>query len=239
MPFAYYGAKHGLAAKYPRPHHSVIVEPFAGSAAYAVHHARRIEHAILIDADADVVALWHELQAMSVADVDAIGTQIAGERITHPLLAGLAGGTTMAAVLAGKSRVVTPRMRKDWPSVRNRIVAALPAIKSWDVRQGHYTDAPDMAATWFVDPPYQENGSMAGAGYRHPAAALDFDALGAWCRTRAGQVIVCEQSPAAWLPFHPFARQTNGTATGVGATQTRTEVIWRNDIEQPSLWGAA
>ncbi len=42
MPFAYYGAKHGLAPKYPRPQHRVIVEPFAGSAAYSVHHAAHV-----------------------------------------------------------------------------------------------------------------------------------------------------------------------------------------------------
>jgi site-specific DNA-adenine methylase len=57
MPFAYYGAKHGLASKYPRPRHPVVVEPFAGSAAYSVHHAATIDHAILIDADHRVVEL--------------------------------------------------------------------------------------------------------------------------------------------------------------------------------------
>ena len=236
MPFAYYGAKHGLASKYPRPRHRVIVEPFAGSAAYSVYHAQHIDHAILIDADARLVELWHEIQCMSTDDVYLIGRQLEQERFTHPLLAAMAGSTTMVAVLDGKSRAVTPRMRKDWPSVRSRIVGALPYIGAWEVIHGTYADAPDVDATWFIDPPYQENGSMAGAGYRHAAASIDFGHLGEWCRARPGFTIVCEQSPATWLPFHPFASQANGAGTG---TVARQEVIWRSDMEQPTLWEAS
>lgn len=233
MAFAYYGAKHGLARRYPTPRHDVVVEPFAGSAAYSVHHAARIGHAILIDADEKVVELWREMQRMSAADVDHIGSQLNRDRIDHPLLAGLAGGTTMAAVLAGKTRQVTPRMRHDWPSVCTRIKSALPYIRGWEIIHGSYHDAPDIDATWFVDPPYQENGTMAGSGYRCPASAIDFDHLADWCRDRLGFTVVCEQSPANWLPFHPFAVQANGCGVG---TVGRHEVIWRSDMEQPSLF---
>jgi len=230
VPFAYYGAKHGLASKYPRPRHSVVVEPFAGSAAYSVHHAASIDHAILIDADPKLVELWHELQQMTVADVDIIGNQINGDRFTSPLLAGICGGSQWDGVMAGRDRAVTPRLRRSWPLVRARIVAALPHIRRWRVIHGDYHDAPDIDATWFVDPPYQENGTMAGAGYRCSASAIDFDDLGDWCRDRRGFAIVCEQSPADWLPFHPFATQANGVG------HARQEVIWRSDIHQPSLF---
>jgi 16S rRNA G966 N2-methylase RsmD len=236
MPFACYGAKHGMAARYPRPRHAVIVEPFAGSAAYSIHHASAIDHAVLIDADERVVALWRDIQTMTPADVDAVFNQINDERFTHPMLAGMAGGSQMEATLSGKSRAVTPRMRDKWINVHARIVRSLPHIRDWQIMHGDYHDAPDIDATWFVDPPYQENGTMAGAGYRCAAAAIDFDHLGDWCRDRLGFTIVCEQSPADWLPFHPFAIQTNGAGEGALARQ---EVIWRSDMEQPSLFGPA
>ena len=52
-------------------------------------------------------------------------------------------------------------------------------------------------ATWFIDPPYQN----AGKHYRFGSSQLDYPALAAWCQTREGQVIVCEQGGATWLPF--------------------------------------
>jgi 16S rRNA G966 N2-methylase RsmD len=233
MPFAYYGAKHGLASRYPAPRHRVIVEPFAGSAAYSVHHANRIDHAIIIDADAQLVELWHELQAMTEADVDLIGNQLDGERFTSPLLAGIAGSTALVGTLAGRDRAVTPRMRTQWPSVRRRIVRALPYIKTWQIIHGTYADAPDIDATWFIDPPYQSIISTAGNDYRHGQSCIDFDHLAAWCRSRPGQTIVCEQSPASWLPFHPFASQGNGTQVN---GSTRQEVVWLSDVEYLQLF---
>ena len=231
MPFAYYGAKHGLAPKYPKPRHRVVVEPFAGSAAYSVYHAQNIDHAILIDADERLVDLWHEIQTMTERDVDLIGRQLEGERFTHRLILWMAGSGYGTSRL--DSHPVTSRMRKDWPSVSARIKRALPYVKRWTITHGSYTDSPDIDATWFVDPPYQQNGTMAGAGYRCSAADIDFADLAKWCRSRRGQTIVCEQSPASWLPFHPFATQAN--AAGIG-TVARQEVVWLSDVEYLQLF---
>jgi site-specific DNA-adenine methylase len=241
MPFAYYGAKHGLAKKYPRPQHRVIVEPFAGSAAYSVHHARYVDRVILIDADPAVVDLWNRVKAMTTADLDDIGREVmTAERTTDPLIGGIAGGTQLRATLAGLSRQITPRMRDNWPKVQRRIKATLPHLHKFDIALGTYADAPDIDATWHIDPPYMaimgDTDDSAGNAYRHGAGSIDFDALADWCRSRRGLVMVCEQSPATWLPFYPLARQTNGASA---SGSTRTEVIWRNDLEQPSLWGAA
>ena len=49
MPFAYYGAKHELARKYPRPRYPLIIEPFAGAAGYSCHWAHRGTNVMLID----------------------------------------------------------------------------------------------------------------------------------------------------------------------------------------------
>ena len=35
--------------------------------------------------------------------------------------------------------------------------------------------------------------------------AVDHKALGAWCLQRRGQLLVCENAGATWLPFSPFA----------------------------------
>lgn len=49
---------------------------------------------------------------------------------------------------------------------------------------------------------------------------MDFDALATWCRSRTGQVIVCEQQGATWLPFTPLADALNSQG------KIKTEVIW-------------
>jgi hypothetical protein len=53
--FVYYGGKWRAAPRYPAPRHDVIVEPFAGSAGYALrYHERKI---ILVEKDAVLAEL--------------------------------------------------------------------------------------------------------------------------------------------------------------------------------------
>jgi len=73
-------------------------------------------------------------------------------------------------------------------------------IRHWTVIEGSYEHAPDVGATWFIDPPYQ----VAGKHYRF--SKIDFQRLAAWVESRAGLKIVCENVGADWLPFVPFAR---------------------------------
>ena len=77
--FFYLGAKNMLALNYPAPVFDVIIEPFAGSAAYA-QYWRADRDVILFDRNPQVVALWHRLQHMSVADLLALPAPKAGER---------------------------------------------------------------------------------------------------------------------------------------------------------------
>jgi hypothetical protein len=49
--------------------------------------------------------------------------------------------------------------------------------------------------------------------------------LGLWAQTRPGQVIVCEQTDATWLPFRPF-RKARTTASA--SHLTAVEAIWTN-----------
>lgn len=235
MPFAYYGAKHKLAKLYPPPAHQLIIEPFAGAAGYSCYWAnRRVQlDVMLFDLNPYIVSLWHRLQHMTADEVDAaIDTALASERTREPLLAFMGGGSTIAGIIAGRDRQVTPRMRDDHHIIRRRIKRALPYLKTWTITNDSYLNCPDVEATWFVDPPYQpliEDRHDMGAGdaYTFGASGIDYRQLADWCISRRGQIIVCEQSPAAWLPFQTLARQMNGS----NRPSERTEVIWhRCDI---------
>ena len=85
-----------------------------------------------------------------------------------------------------------------WNAGRSYISENLHKIKHWEVLNGEYRDIPNIAATWFVDPPYQRSGKF----YR--VNTVDYAELGDWCLSRKGPVCVCEQSGATWLPFAPL-----------------------------------
>lgn len=230
MPFAYYGAKHGLAPKYPRPQYNTIIEPFAGSAGYSVRWASDSTRVILYDIDPAVVELWHRVQKITMAELNAITRHVEHDETTDdPLVAASAGGSGLKSALEGKTGAITPRMRKDWPQVRRRIWRALPRVSNWEIRHGTYDEAPNIEATWFVDPPYSVHdlgytnlAHASGNAYRYGSSDINFKHLGDWCQSRTGQIIVCEQHPADWLPFTPFCKHKNAQ------NDQRTEVIWTN-----------
>jgi site-specific DNA-adenine methylase len=227
MVFAYYGAKHGLAKKYPAPQHNIIIEPFAGSAAYSVRWATESTKVLLFDADPQVVALWERVKQLTPNDLQEITYHaLHDERTTDPLVAASAGSDGLKAALNDIERQITPRMRKDWPNLQRRIERAMTRIQQWEIVCDTYSNAPDIKATWFIDPPYQplidNKRHSAGNAYNIGANNIDYKHLGEWCQQRRGQIIVCEQHPAQWLPFTPFHQQLNAQNI------ERTEVIWTN-----------
>ena len=50
---------------------------------------------------------------------------------------------------------------------------------------------------------------------------IDYAELADWCKTRKGQVIVCENTKADWLNFEPLVKIT-------GQKIKTTEAIWTN-----------
>lgn len=228
MPFVYFGGKKQLARHYPPPAEGVIIEPFAGSAGYSLHWATPAHEVVLIEKDPAVVALWRRLQAPDAAeDILSIRTPLRGNRSAEPFVATCAGGgASVGQSFRGESFPVTDRMERQWPYMQVRLVRAIPTIRSWTVIEGDCTDAPDVRATWFIDPPYWVPDGAAGSrgdGYRHGASAIDFAALAAWCQTRHPQVIVCEQDGATWLPFRPLVHMQTGDPNG---GTRRLEVVW-------------
>ena len=103
-------------------------------------------------------------------------------------------------------------------ATRDRVASQLRAIRHWESIEGDYTDAPYVEATWFVDPPYN---NAVGRHYKHGPDGIDYAALGEWCQNRPGQVLVCENEGAKWLPFRPFVTLKAGV-NGKGSH----EVLW-------------
>ena len=105
-----------------------------------------------------------------------------------------------------------------WNRVKFQIADNLHKIKHWNIIQGDYHDLENDESTWFIDPPYQHGGIY----YRHNNKYMDYNELSEWCKSRNGQIIVCENTKADWLPFTPLKRMK-------GSLHTTVEAIWTND----------
>jgi hypothetical protein len=113
-----------------------------------------------------------------------------------------------------------------WGAERRGLIARLvERIKHWKIVEGGYESSPNIEATWFVDPPYQVKGST----YVHGSKDIDYEQLGGWCRERAGQVVVCENIGADWLPFRRLGKETVRKAVK-GKLQRNSEVFWTNSL---------
>lgn len=222
--FSYYGGKHQISGSYPDPLHDTIVEPFAGSAGYAHrHHAKKV---ILIERDPVVAELWRWLIAANPSDVLALplvepGQDIRTMGLDRPVES-LIGFWCNPGTSSPRRRLTSWALAKPnavgfWSSAcRQRIATHIDKVDHWTIIEGDYMDAPDMKATWFVDPPYQ---SPVGSQYKY--RDLNYDYLGMWCRSLRGQVMVCETEGAEWLPFVRHRR--------IGGQKRKSvEVAWTN-----------
>lgn len=211
--WSYYGSKSKIAKLYPAPKHDLIIEPFAGAAWYSVLHNKKN---VLLNEKNDVIhQIWHWL--INEADPELILRHkdfYLGQDISqldlgnhHKDLIGFCvnrGSATPKSVVQKWSCQV--KSKPNWASTTafalERVARLLPDIKHWRVVHGDYRDLPNIEATWFIDPPYKHGGEH----YPSSAADIDYDELAMWCKSRKGQVIVCENSKSDWLPFEPLTR---------------------------------
>jgi hypothetical protein len=230
--FTYTGGKYRLAPRYPEPRHNLIIEPFAGSAGYSLRHPER--EVLLIDLSPNVVTLWEYLIAASPSDVRALplydGTWESTDDLTY-----LSEGERLL-IRGWLNKGTSGKRPSSWmrsgqydtqfwgEAIRERVAQQVSAIKHWKVLRESYEVAPDVVATWFIDPPYE----IAGKTYDFGSPDIDFVKLGDWCSRRPGQVIVCENVGASWLPFEEFA--SSHAMMGGGRSGRSAEAVWVQDL---------
>jgi hypothetical protein len=234
--FTYFGGKWRAAPHYPAPRHDLLIEPFAGSAGYALRYPE--QSVVLCEADKTMRGVWAWLLSATPDDLRGLPDVPAGKTVDDFGLS--QGARDFVGLWMNKGMTgpcVTPsswllqgiRPKSSWgPTLRGRLAAQLLEIRHWTLLDD-YRAAPDVEATWFIDPPYQGR-----LGRRYRSKVADYEALGEWCRTRKGQVIVCENEGADWLPFQTF-RTIKGTE-GKGRTGVSHEVIWTNETSEDEVF---
>ena len=217
--FSYYGSKSKIVDYYPPPKHNKIIEPFCGSARYALKYWQK--DVLIMDKSENLIKVWKWLQQCSKQDILGLPKLTTGLDIRKIELSEIERTFLSYLVASGRpSNIVTKFMDYDNGNqkVYKRIADSLELIRHWEIKFGSYTELENLEATWFIDPPYQ----FGGEHYKHGTKDLDFNKLAEWCKNRNGQVIVCENMKADWLDFKPMVQIQ-------GACQTNTtEAIWSN-----------
>jgi hypothetical protein len=218
--FTYFGGKYRIAKKYPQPVFETIIEPFAGSAGYSLRFPNK--KIVLCDKDEIIAGLWNYL--INVTESEILGlpeniTDLRDMKLTQEQkwLIGfwLCKGHERPRPFASSWMQSKLRPNSYWgTSIKFRISNQLKFIRHWKTIHGSYEDLENIEATWFIDPPYIR------AGKKYRQNKICYSELGGWSKEREGQVIVCEQYPADWLPFQDVcnAKSINGKPS--------KEVLW-------------
>ena len=208
--FSYYGSKWRLSPRYPDPLCQTIIEPFAGSACYSLFHGWKNsnQHVLfgcqkvkLFDVNEKICILWKYLIEAKESEILELPLLKPNQRIPQDLPLGaqylIGFWCSKAATSPQKKMAATARTDLGhWSeNIRNRVANQLKYIRHWTIEERCYTEIPNQEATWFVDPPYLVGGK------KYTYSQIDYDFLGEWCQSRLGQIIVCENEAASWLPF--------------------------------------
>lgn len=234
--FSYYGGKSKVSGKYPLPEHEWIIEPFGGAAAYSWRH--REHHQVWVnDIDPVTISIWQFLQlptaleeltsvckAHTTLETGTCISQICSANTTPGLVSLLQAelGRGFQGRHAVQDKITAWGVGYYWPRLLPKFRIVIPVVRNWKITNLPYQKLEfHKPATWFIDPPYN---NIAGQRYRHHD--VDFKELGIWCRARVGQVMVCENAGADWLPFRTL------TTKGLGMAQNNKkapgEVCWMN-----------
>lgn len=223
--WSYYGAKTNLVSLYPKPKYKTIIEPFAGTAKYSLKYFEN--DILLIDKYPVIIKIWKWLQLCSPNDILKLPRRLTEHDRLDKIQFDCEEARLFMGFIVGcgadRPRIKVPKRKStDRPNHINynlkRVAANLFKIKHWKFIEGDYEDSPDQEATWFIDPPYQ----VGGAAYVMSNKNILYPELGIWCKSRKGQLIVCENTKADWLPFTPISKQR-------GSLFTTTEAIYSNE----------
>ena len=201
--FSYFGSKYKLAKIYGEPRHDLVIEPFAGSAAYSLYWEPK--KVILLDTSPVIVSIWNYL-------IKATEKQILELPIKFDLISDLGleyGAENLIGFWAAKGKATPARSKSKWgrqyenspdckvwgEAVKERIASQLCKIRHWQCYEDNYNALYKKTAHWFVDPPYQV------AGKRYPHKVGSYEAMAKWVKSLDGFVQVCENEGADYLPF--------------------------------------
>jgi len=214
--FSYFGSKYRLSKKYKKPSKDILIEPFAGSACYSLHYPHK--QVKLYDKYDVICGIWdylinvkeQEILDLPLIDFDKTLDDYSSLSQEAKWLIGFWLNKASIKPRNKISYYSTERFEKDsadsWnPATKRRISNQLQYIRHWTIENKSYKDIENDDATWFIDPPYQDAGKI----YVKSSKDIDFDHLGIWCKERQGEIIVCENKGATWLPFQYFSDLKN------------------------------
>jgi hypothetical protein len=217
--FYYYGRKKQIARHYPSPAYDTIIEPFAGSAAYSLYGDNWRREVVLVEKDHRVAGVWRWLiEEATPASILAMPDLRVGEKSSE-FLHILHAATKMA--FKYRTIKVTPVLERNWEISKRVMSSSLHKIRHWRLIEGDYTLAPDVEATWFIDPPYK---SFPGHGYDHGSTQMDYASLAGWAKRKRGQIICCEGEFGDYLPFEKLL-----SLPGVAGKRSNEKMYHRAD----------
>ncbi|MDC9724205.1 MAG: hypothetical protein PSN34_15755 [Urechidicola sp.] len=221
--FYYYGRKKQISKYYPTPQCDTIVEPFAGAAAYSAYKDNWKKNVILIEKDEKVYKIWdwliNEATEQEILNLPELKIGEKSSDFLHIIHA----ATKMAFHF--KTIKVTAVLERNWEISKRIMSQNLHKVKHWQILNDDYSNAPDIKATWFIDPPYK---GEAGLGYRHSSKFLDYNKLAEWALNRKGEVIFCEGKEGDYLPFKPLV-----DLKGVAGKVNKEMIYYRSDVLVP------
>ena len=133
--FSYYGSKSKVVHLYPRPEYSKIIEPFAGSARYALRWFDR--DVLLVDKYEVIVKVWKYLQQASPADIMGLPDVEIGQNIAKMNLADEERYLIGFCINGGSSQPkLTAKAFNTWPNNKQWISDSLFKIRHWRIIQG-------------------------------------------------------------------------------------------------------
>jgi len=218
--FSYMGSKWRIAKQYGIPQYQSVIEPFAGSACYSLYH--NVQKALLYEVNPRIVGIWQYLIKATSREILRLPLDFE----TVETLAIPQEAKWLLGFWINKGCVEPCKIRSAWARqynnsgdckvwgepARSRIAIQVNQIRKWQIVEKEYSSCPNITATWFIDPPYVK------AGKHYTFSQIEYTKLGVFCYRRHGQVIVCENKGATWLPFKPLcnARGTFGvTRSGI------------------------
>lgn len=242
---SYFGGKSKLAKYYPPPEHALIIEPFAGMAAYSWLHRRdstgKQRQVWINDLDPKTFSIWKFLTSPDACDIVeefVPETVEPGMKVSELIPEAFPGLIEYCRAEAnqgtqggkGTHDQITSMGAKCW-KVKRKALIVIPEVSNWTITNVDYRQLANVNATWFIDPPYIVNGKR----YRMGSDLIDYEELGWWCLGRQGLKIVCENYPADWLPFEKMEHPRVSIRSRYQKANTPEAVyIHRSELVDPS-----